>query len=143
MKIIDINKNYGGKVIEDLKRRLSFFKIIFLILNIFIWFSALVTSIFAILVTAYYGTSLPSWYPFLTAGIGAFTTFTTSLINFFLVRDKIKDYQNFLNKIRLEVNKYNYKLMKKYQDSERNWHLFLVIESIIGNNAAAREVINE
>lgn len=142
-KNLIIGPEYGKKTINWIKRKIRVLKRVFVALNIFILFAALVTSLFAIFITAYLGSSLPFWYPYVTAGIGAFTTFTTSMINFFVVRDKIKNYQVAFNKIWIEINKFNSKLVNKYKNKERNWHLFVAIEAILGNEAAKLEVINE
>ncbi len=138
-----INNDYGKNVIKNLKKRLVRVKLIFVTLNFFIIFAALATAIFAIVLTAYFGSPLPIWYPFLTAGIGSFTTFVTLLINFFIVREKIKNYQSWLNKIWIEINKYDSKLSNKYKGADKNWHLFVAIDAILGNIAAQLEVINE
>lgn len=143
LKSLAIDKDYGHKTVFHLKRKIKHLKHVFVTLNIFILFAALTTSIFAILVTAYLAHALPWWYPYLTAGIGAFTTFTTSLLNFFIVRDKIKIYHHALNKIHIEINKYDSKLVNKYKGNEKDWHLFIAIEAIMNNDAAKMELINE
>lgn len=143
-KLWNINDiRYGEKIAKKVKKKIHILKGLFIFLNILILLTALVTAIFAIYVTAFLANSLPFWYPYLTAGIGAGTTLITSLINFFLISDKIKKNEVTYNKILMELNRFQTKLVKKYATSDRRWHLFVAIEAILGNDAAKLEVINE
>ncbi len=143
-KLWNINDvNYGKKIAKRVKKKINILRTIFIALNILILAIALVTAIFAIYVTAFLAAKLPSWYPYLTAGIGAGTTFITSLINFFIISDKIKKNEVIYNKILMELNRYQTKLVKKYEGANNKWHLFVALEAILGNDAAKAEAINE
>ncbi|WP_127942504.1 DUF4231 domain-containing protein [Mycoplasma sp. ATU-Cv-703] len=137
-------EDYGHKIVDFLKHRVIGLERAYVSINVIILLLGLATSIFSIIFASkLFGlTTVPDWYPYITAGIGAFTTLVTSLFNFFHIRESLKRDQNALNRVWVEINKYESQLVPKYRLKDREYNLFVAVEAILGNETAKTEVLN-
>lgn len=124
----------------ELSRYLSRYKKTFYILSVIIALGVASTAIITtIMVSKVWYQQYPNWFFFFTAGISAFSALLTSIINYFLIRDKIQSYKRKLLWIEAEEEKYRLKLTRKYQSHYRDYHFYTSVASYLDNMSAKRE----
>lgn len=78
---------------------------------------------------------VPNWYFFLTTGISSVTTLVTGLLNFFVIRDKIKLYTQKREDLLYEIVAFNNQTSEKYRASNREYVYYKSIAAIMGSQA--------
>ncbi|WP_128008374.1 hypothetical protein [Mycoplasma sp. ATU-Cv-508] len=118
-------EDYGHKIVDFLKHRVIGLERAYVSINVIILLLGLATSIFSIIFASkLFGlTTVPDWYPYITAGIGAFTTLVTSLFNFSTSANRSNATKTLLNRVWVEINKYESQLVPKYRLKDREYKL--------------------
>lgn len=78
---------------------------------------------------------VPNWYYFLAAGISSFTTLISGIINFFIIRDKIKLYTQKREDILYEIVSFNNRTVDKYNAVDREYVYYKSIAAVLGSHA--------
>lgn len=132
---------YVKQATDTFEKYLRWYKRMFYTFNIIIGLGTLTTAtLTALAVSKTVWSSYPEWYFFVTAGIAAVTTLLSSTINYFLVRDKIHSYKRKLNWIRAEEAKHKMGVGRRYQQKNKDYHLYLSVAAYLDNLSAKKEV---
>lgn len=78
---------------------------------------------------------VPNWYYFLAAGISSFSTLISGMLNFFVIRDKIKLYTQKREDILYEIVSFNNQTVDKYKAKDRDYVYYKSIAAILGSHA--------
>ena len=119
--------------------KLKVSKFFFVVLNIVSFIATFFVSSLTILTFSKMFWNISTWFYFTTAGVTASTTFITTMINFFYVKDKIKTYEDLSHFLHTEIilyqiNEGNYKKTKN-----KDFEIFRVVCKRLGY-AFAKEV---
>lgn len=88
-------KVFVERELHKSKIKYFFSRFLFITLNVFALLGAFVISIITALVfSKQIWTSVPTWYFFVTTGVGSITSFLTALINIFYVKKKMNVFKN-------------------------------------------------
>lgn len=119
-------------------------KSIFLILNIISALMILFTAVLTPLMISHllYIDSYPDWFFYATAGASAVGGFVTSLLNFFVIKEKITTSEEMINLIESELVLFYNKATPSYKGKNAEFNLYVAVGSILGSKAAKQEVSN-
>ena len=127
-------KEYASSIYENLFKRRTRFKWYFLILNLLTVLATLfTTALTAILVSKLVFQKYPDWFFFATAGSSAILSLTSSLLNFFVVKDSIKKTTSKLNKIEKIMVLHSNKLTDRFEGENSDFYLYNEVSKIVNS----------
>ena len=139
--LYDNPQNYVKNILIDVEGDYKRYKAIFVTLNILIAiFTALSTIITAIIISKLVFSTFPEWYFFATAGLSAFSALFGSIVNYFNISDKIKDFKKQRNDIQIEQIKFENNISEAYSGPDKEYRLYLRVSAIVGNESSQVEV---
>lgn len=133
--------NYGELVVDSIRNKYTLFKSIQSILNIITFTGSAISTIFTtIFLSLLWFKSFPDWYFFLTTGITSATTFISAMLNFFLIKEKVRSYYVQKNNLFQEIIKYKTEMIPAYQGPEKDYNHFIKVQRLLGSTYAKSEV---
>lgn len=143
LRYINSPKKYTDRKLDELTKELKYLRVTYFTLNIISGILGAAGAIItALVISKIIWSNYPSWFFFLTAGVSSFGTFTSSIINFFWIKDQIEKKKSQIIDIESEIYLFESKAIDRYKLKNREYILFLKVAMIAGNTKA-REEYNE
>ena len=136
---------YFTKVYKNLRNDLLRYKFAYYFLRILTLLLSFGISIFTVLILSdLIWDGWPPSYIFISTGVSVVTAFSTSIINFFFIKEQIDIKTKQLIEMDKERFKYKNKIGKFYKDEKnKDFNFYLVTSSILGNKKSLSELKHE
>lgn len=139
--LIEVVPNFGELVVDSIRMKYTVFKTVQSILNIITLLGGTTSTIVTTLYLSWiFGPKFPDWYFFLTTGITSATTFIAAMLNFFLIKEKVRSYYVQKNNLFLEIIKYKTQMVSEYQGNDRDYNHYMKVQRLLGSTYAKSEV---
>lgn len=143
-------QEYGQEAFKIVQKRLKTFRRTFYTLNTTTLILGLISTIITILTLSKQvklfldqNDKVPDWYFFVIASFSAIGTLSSGIINFFVIRDKIKTYNNKSEDIKTIMVDYENKISSEYQNKAScEYFLFVNIALVMDNDLKRKEIIH-
>lgn len=143
-------QEYSQEAFKIVQKRLKTFRRTFYTLNTTTLILGLISTIITILTLSKQvrlfldqNDKVPDWYFFVIASFSAIGTLSSGIINFFVIRDKIKTYNNKSEDIKTILVDYENKISSQYQNKAScDYFLFVNIALVMDNDLKRKEIIH-
>lgn len=124
---------------KNQEKKYKQFRALFILLSLFMFMCGLFTGVITpIVISKSFFTSFPTWYFIASASATALSGLVSSLLNFYVVKDSMSKCKMNINMINKEIILYINKSTKNYQDTNRDYNLYISIGMIMNSHAAKK-----
>lgn len=143
-------QEYSQEAFKIVQKRLKTFRRTFYTLNTTTLILGLISTIITILTLSKQvrlfldqNDKVPDWYFFVIASFSAIGTLSSGIINFFVIRDKIKTYNNKSEDIKTIMVDYENKISSEYKNKAScDYFLFVNVALVMDNDLKRKEIIH-